>query len=40
MLGYRVPMARLAKENGVTEATLHRYLNRRGLRPERVGKRN
>ncbi len=33
MLGYGVPVARLAKEHGVTEATLHRYLNRKGLRP-------
>jgi DNA invertase Pin-like site-specific DNA recombinase len=33
MLGYGVPVAKLAKDNGVTEATLHRYLNRRGLRP-------
>ncbi len=36
MLGYHVPVARLAKDYGVTEATLHRYLNKRGLKP--VGK--
>jgi DNA invertase Pin-like site-specific DNA recombinase len=33
MLGYGVPVKRLAEDYGVTEATLHRYLNRRGLRP-------
>jgi DNA invertase Pin-like site-specific DNA recombinase len=31
-LGYGVPVARLAEDCGVTEATLHRYLNTRGLR--------